>query len=96
MELNEAVGQALRDARKAQGLTQESFSDVSSRTYLSILERGLKSPTLEKVDELAGRLGIHPLSLLFRAYLVKDQNQDFEQLLALVAAQVQPYLRAEE
>ena len=43
---------ALRRIRKARGLSQEAFSDVSSRTYLSSLERDLKSPTLNKLAEL--------------------------------------------
>jgi transcriptional regulator with XRE-family HTH domain len=37
---------------------------VSSRTYVSALERGIKQPTLTKVSELAGVLGVHPLTLL--------------------------------
>lgn len=51
-----AFAKALIQARAYQGLTQEDFSDVSSRTYISALERGLKSPTLEKLDELAETL----------------------------------------
>ena len=43
---------ALKMVRKARGLSQEAFSDVSSRTYMSSLERGLKSPTLSKVVKL--------------------------------------------
>ncbi len=49
MELKQAFGQALKQLRMSQGLTQEDFSDVSSRTYLSTLERGLKSPTIDKL-----------------------------------------------
>lgn len=41
---------------------------VSSRTYLSSLERGMKSPTLDKVQELADTLKVHPLTLLALAY----------------------------
>ncbi len=54
--------------RKARGLSQEAFSDVSSRTYMSSLERGLKSPTLSKVAELCEVLDVHPLTLLTLAY----------------------------
>ena len=53
MELKQAFGAALKKLRSERKLSQEDFSDVSSRTYLSTLERGLKSPTIEKVDELA-------------------------------------------
>ena len=59
---------ALRMTRKARSLSQEDFSDVSSRTYLSSLERGLKSPTLNKVAELCAVMEIHPLTLLSLAY----------------------------
>lgn len=69
MELKKAFGTALRDLRVSRKLTQEDFSQVSSRTYLSTLERGIKSPTLEKIDELASVMGVHPLTLLTRCYL---------------------------
>lgn len=59
---------ALRRVRQAKGLSQEDFSLVSSRTYVSSLERAQKSATLGKVDELADVLGVHPLTLLTLAY----------------------------
>ena len=59
---------ALKQVRKARGLSQEAFSNVSSRTYLSSLERGLKSPTLSKVAELCEVMEVHPLTLLTLAY----------------------------
>lgn len=60
--------EALKTVRKARGLSQEAFSDVSSRTYMSSLERGLKSPTLSKVAELCVVMDVHPLTLLTLAY----------------------------
>lgn len=68
MDLNQALGMAIRDFRIEKGLTQEDFSEVSSRTYLSILERGMKSPTIEKVDQLCSVMNIHPKSLVERTY----------------------------
>lgn len=62
-------GEALSKARKARGLSQEDFSIESSRTYVSMLERGMKSPTLTKVEALARVIGVHPLSLLVLSYL---------------------------
>jgi transcriptional regulator with XRE-family HTH domain len=58
---------ALRTIRKVRGLSQEAFSEVSSRTYLSSLERGLKSPTLTKITDLAEVMGVHPATLLVLA-----------------------------
>ena len=72
MELKVAFGHALRQIRLARGVTQEDFSTVSSRTYISSLERGIKSPTLEKVDSLAEALEIHPLTIVAKAYMVRD------------------------
>ncbi|WP_082577602.1 MULTISPECIES: helix-turn-helix transcriptional regulator [unclassified Massilia] len=69
MGLLERFGAGLQRARKNRGLTQEDFSVVSSRTYLSSLERGMKSPTISKLEELASVIGIHPLSLLMLAYI---------------------------
>lgn len=72
MELKTAFGEALKKHRKAKDLTQEDFSLVSSRTYLSTLERGIKSPTLDKIDEIASIMGIHPLTILLECYSLKD------------------------
>jgi len=73
---------ALKRARLALDLPQEAFSLASSRTYVSTLERGLKSPTLSKVDALAQVLGLHPLTLLTLAYLPDGQPEAAQAALA--------------
>lgn len=78
-----SLAAALRAVRQARGLSQEAFSDVSSRTYMSSLERGLKSPTLNKLTELCEVMEIHPLTLLTLAY-VGDSPHEVDRLLALV------------
>ena len=88
MNQNAAFGLALLHIRMQRKLTQEDFSSVSSRTYLSTLERGLKSPTLEKIDQLAETLKVHPLTLLTQAYLIKDKDVDVEGLLVRIASEV--------
>lgn len=65
---------ALKNFRLAKKLSQEEFSLASSRTYVSSLERGIYSPTLNKVDELAEVLGVHPLALLTLSYLKKSKS----------------------
>ncbi|WP_447781203.1 helix-turn-helix domain-containing protein [Pseudomonas plecoglossicida] len=84
MELKQALAQALRKTRTSRGLTQEDFGDVSSRTYVSSLERGLKSPTLDKLVELATRMGVHPLTLLTEAFLLIDDEPDMEVLFSRI------------
>ncbi|VVE82996.1 helix-turn-helix domain-containing protein [Pandoraea sputorum] len=83
---------ALKTVRKARGLSQEAFSDVSSRTYMSSLERDLKSPTLHKLTELCNVMEVHPLTLLTLAY-VGDSPRKIEQLLAQVRQELEVVLK---
>ncbi|MCF7202519.1 helix-turn-helix domain-containing protein [Pseudomonas oligotrophica] len=84
MELRKAFGQALKRTRTSHGLTQEDFSEVSSRTYLSTLERGLKSPTLDKLDEIAAVMDVHPVSLLLYTYALQRPDQSIDEILRRV------------
>lgn len=92
MSLLGRFGAGLQLARKSRGLTQEDFSIVSSRTYLSSLERGMKSPTISKLEDLASVIGIHPLSLLALAYL-PSAELECEELCKLVAAEIRSVCR---
>jgi transcriptional regulator with XRE-family HTH domain len=86
---------ALRTARTARGLPQEAFDRVSSRNYVSCLERGLKQPTITKVDELSAVLNLHPLSLLTLAYLGGAHRSDLASLLDQVRTEVLALLDAQ-
>lgn len=77
----------MRQVRLAKGLAQEAFDQVSSRNYISNIERGLKAPTLNKIDEFAAVLQIHPLTLLTLSY-VQPGSAGLEQLLSRVAKEV--------
>lgn len=56
---NRAFGKALRDIRKELGYTQETlaFECGLDRTYISLLELGASSPTLDTIVALRGALG---------------------------------------
>ncbi|MEI4523832.1 helix-turn-helix transcriptional regulator [Pseudomonas neuropathica] len=82
MELKYAFGQALRELRMSKDLSQESIG--ASQSYVSDVERGLKTPSIEKLDEFASTLGIHPVTILAKSYLVKDRSLSAEDLMALV------------
>jgi transcriptional regulator with XRE-family HTH domain len=84
MELKKAFAKALQQTRLAKNMTQEDFAVVSSRTYISTLERGIKSPTLEKIDALSTTLGVHPLTLMTLTYLNVQHAEGLEDLLAKV------------
>lgn len=92
--MRNAFAKALRKMRKAQGLTQEDFALISSRTYLSSLERGKKSPTLDKVRDLAKIIEVHPLSLFTLTCLYFDSGKDIDKLFNQVKAELKQH-RAE-
>lgn len=88
MATKNSLAAALKTVRKTRGLSQEAFSDVSSRTYLSSLERDLKSPTLNKLAELCEVMEIHPRTLLTLAYAGAGQRKT-DQLLAQVRQELE-------
>lgn len=57
---NLAFGRALRVFRKSKGHTQETlgFAAELDRTYISLLELGERSPTLDTIAALCEALGI--------------------------------------
>lgn len=92
MAAKDSLATAIRTVRKARGLSQEAFSDVSSRTYMSSLERNLKSPTLHKLTELCEVMEVHPLTLLTLAY-AGDSTRKADQLLAQVRQELDAVLK---
>ncbi|MFJ2684244.1 helix-turn-helix domain-containing protein [Pseudomonas sp. NPDC087342] len=84
MELNEALGRSLRKLRLRRGLSQDDFALVTSRTYISQLERGLKSPTIEKIEQFAAFMNIHPASLIIGCYLERSSDEDLQSLFEKV------------
>lgn len=90
MELLKRFGSALQKARKSRNLTQEDFSVVSSRTYLSSLERGVKAPTITKIEEISSLIGVHPVSLLASAYMPQDRKER-EQLWANIISDLESF-----
>lgn len=81
MKTQNEFAKAFRMVRRARGLTQEDFLDDSGRTYISELERGLKNPTLVKIDQLARPLNLHPLTALALSYLERDTPAALAKLL---------------
>ena len=57
-----AFGASLRSARRTQGISQDRLGDLCEfdRTYPSLLERGLRQPTLHTILRLAASLRIEP------------------------------------
>ena len=66
-------GVVIRRLRKAQNLSQEdlAFKSDLDRTYISILERGLKQPSLPTILRIAQALEILPSNL---CKLIEEEN----------------------
>lgn len=58
--VNKAFGKRVADLRKIAGYSQEQFAFKCGvdRTYVGVVERGEKSPTLNTIDKIANALGI--------------------------------------
>lgn len=63
-----AFGDALREIRKEHGVSQEQLAlDCGlDRTYVSLIERGVQSPTVRSVLKLAAVLGVRPSEIILR------------------------------
>lgn len=80
MSLKNAFASVLKAIRAGKGLTQRNLAEVSSRTYVSKLERGQSSPTLEMITALSGPLSVNPLTLV-AITLCAESGQSLNALL---------------
>lgn len=73
MERKLAFGSALKAVRLRKGIAQEQLG--ASQSFISTLERGIRSPTIEKVEELAARLGVNPATLIILMQIGLDGDE---------------------
>lgn len=68
MEVEVAFGKCLKDLRNQNAISQESLAFLSDldRTYISLLERGLRNPSVGTLFKLAKALNISP------AYIIEE------------------------
>jgi transcriptional regulator with XRE-family HTH domain len=66
MALRQIFADNLRRARELNGMSQEALADAAGidRTYVSALERGLYSVSLDTLEKLASALNVTPSGLL--------------------------------
>ena len=71
-EFEKALGKVIAEARRGAGLSQEAlaFRCKLHPTYISQLERGLKSPTIRVLRVIAAALGTDAAALLTKAEAV--------------------------
>jgi transcriptional regulator with XRE-family HTH domain len=66
MNTNKKLGKIIQKRRLELGLSQEKLGQISKlhRTYISLLERGLRSPTITTTIKVAKALNLNISELL--------------------------------
>jgi len=61
-ELAQLFGSVLREVRNSKKLSQEELADNSNldRTYISMLERGIKTPTIQTIFQICNSMSVDP------------------------------------
>lgn len=75
-----AVGQTIKAAREAKGLTQEKLAALVdlSPTHISVIERGLKIPNLDSFVAIANALDVSTDSLLLDVVVRASEGKTCE------------------
>ena len=68
LDIGEIFGQVIQELRRQRGLSQEAlgFETGLHRTYVSLLERGKRIPTLVTIFLLATALKLPPSEIVYR------------------------------
>lgn len=87
MTLKTSFANVLRALRNKRNISQRDFADTTSRTYLSKLELGKSSITLDKLTQISERLQLSPLTLLTLT-ISEDTGQPVNELLSNLQAEL--------
>ena len=77
--LKRALGAVLRAYRVKRNIPQEGMGP--SQSYTSKLEAGRWSPSLDKIEQMAGVLGVHPATIIVAGYIHSGDGENAEELL---------------
>ncbi|MDY7220679.1 helix-turn-helix domain-containing protein [Halalkalibacterium halodurans] len=66
MSLENTIAEVLRHHRKQKGLSQEQLALLSGldRSYISLIERGKRQPTLNTIFQISKALEVSPSKLV--------------------------------
>lgn len=87
MALKTSFASVLRALRHKRNISRRDFADTTSRTYLSKLELGKSSITLDKLDQISRRLDLSPLTLLMLT-LSEDTGKPPSELLSKLKIEI--------
>lgn len=76
MKPETAFGQILRQLRKSIKFSQERLSQESGldRTYISLLERGLRQPSLTSILQLSSALNVSPAEVVSAVEAILNED----------------------
>jgi transcriptional regulator with XRE-family HTH domain len=77
LELSNAFALALRRQRKRKGFSQETLAEKADLhpTYIGMLERSLRNPTLNVAKALAKALGVSLSRLIAEAEAIHEKGK---------------------
>ncbi|HCE6123137.1 helix-turn-helix transcriptional regulator [Pseudomonas aeruginosa] len=78
-ELKQALGEVLKSYRVNRNISQEGMGP--SQTYISNIERGRWSASLDKIEQMSEVLGVHPASVIIAGYLTSENSKKTDEIL---------------
>lgn len=71
------LGEEIRKARVSAGFSQEALADKAGlhRTYISLLERNKKSPTIDTLFRICKALDVSASSLIKKVEANRNENR---------------------
>jgi transcriptional regulator with XRE-family HTH domain len=78
LELKRAIGTSIKSFRLNRDIPQESLGP--SQPYISNLEAGRGSASIDKIEQMADVLGVHPMSIIFAGYLTSNEHANKDHL----------------
>ncbi|MDT4837904.1 hypothetical protein FQZ97_716470 [compost metagenome] len=85
-ELKRALGAALKSYRLKRNISQENMGP--SQPYISNLEGGRWSASLDKIEQMATVLGVHPVSVILAGYLTTEEDANTDEVLARIRSEL--------
>ncbi|AGF80113.1 CBS domain-containing putative transcriptional regulator (plasmid) [Desulfocapsa sulfexigens DSM 10523] len=76
MKPEEVYGKVLKEIRNARGISQEKLALMGNldRTFISLLERGLRQPSLTSILQIAEALNEQPHIMIKKVKDILDEN----------------------
>ena len=78
LEFKRAIGNSIKSYRLKRDIPQESLGP--SQPYISNLEAGRGNASIDKIEQMADVLGVHPMSIIFAGYLTSNEDANKDQL----------------